>query len=121
MGLSYATADTCDGHMYQVNCKSNAKANICENNGEGTYRLARMPPEDLPVVLLTNAYMAIELDIIADLWPLNLPSIAKVEPVVRLLVLEAILDGLKAGYEEHKKRLKIRASVVHQQNQGLSE
>ena len=40
--------------------------------------------------------MAVEVDGIADIQALNLPGVAEVEPVVRLLVLEAVHNGLRA-------------------------
>lgn len=39
--------------------------------------------------------MSIELDGVGDVQPFNLPRIAKVQPVVRLLVLKPILYGLQ--------------------------
>ena len=62
--------------------------------GTRTYRFTRVPSENLAAVLFMYRDMAVEFDGIAHIQPLYLPGVAKVEPVVRLLMLETIHDGL---------------------------
>lgn len=52
-------------------------------------------PTHLPALLIVHADMPIELDGVADNQALNLPGVAKCQPVVRLLVLEAVQDALQ--------------------------
>lgn len=44
-----------------------------------------------------HRHVAIELDGIAHIQALNLPGVAKVQPVVRLLMLEAVHNCLQAS------------------------
>ena len=44
-----------------------------------------------------HRHMPVELDGVAHIQPLNLPGVAKVEPVVRLLMLEAVHNCLQAS------------------------
>ena len=48
--------------------------------------------------------MSIVLDGVADNEPLNLPRVTEGEPVVRLLMLEAIDDGLQSVGRERTMR-----------------
>ena len=58
------------------------------------YRFARVPSEDLAPILFVHGDMPVELDGVAHVQPLDLPRVAKVEPVVWLLMLEPIHNGL---------------------------
>ena len=60
------------------------------------HRLAGVPAEHLAAVLLVHADVAVELDGVRHVEALDLPGVAEIEPVVRLLVLEAVDDGLRA-------------------------
>lgn len=62
-----------------------------------SHRLARIPPEDLAPLLLMNRDMAVEVDRVAHIQALNLPGVAEVQPVVWLLMLEAVHDGLRTA------------------------
>lgn len=61
------------------------------------HRVARNPFEDLPPGLLLHGDMAVEFDRVPHIQALYLPGIAKIEPVVRLLMLEAIDDRLQCN------------------------
>ena len=60
----------------------------------GAYRLSRIPSEGLAATLFLDRHMPIELDSIGNVQALYLPGVAKVQPVVRLFMLEAVMDGL---------------------------
>ena len=60
----------------------------------GAYRLSRVPSEGLAATLLLHRHVPIKLDGIGNVQALYLPGVAKVQPVVRLLMLEAIMNGL---------------------------
>lgn len=60
-----------------------------------SHLLPCVPPEDLPALLLVHADMAIKLDGVAHNQALNLPGITKCQPVVWLLVLEAVHNALQ--------------------------
>ena len=61
------------------------------------YRFARVPSEDLAPILFMHRHVPVELDGVAHIQPLYLPRIAKVEPVVWLLVLESIHNCLRTA------------------------
>ena len=61
------------------------------------HRFARVPSEDLAAILLVHRDMTVEFDGVAHIQPLNLPGVAKVEPVVWLLVLKAVHNRLQAA------------------------
>ncbi len=73
------------------------------------YRLSRIPAEDLTAHLLMYGDMSVELDGIRHIQTLNLPRVAKIQPVVRLLMLEAINNVLQR--EQHQQ-----ASIVCRAN-----
>lgn len=52
--------------------------------------LSCIPPEDLPALLLVHTDMTVELDGVTHYQTLNLPRVAKGQPVVRLLMLESV-------------------------------
>lgn len=58
------------------------------------YLLAWFPFEHLATILIANRHMPIERDRIGNIVSLNFPGVAIVEPVIWLLMLEAIDDGL---------------------------
>ena len=60
----------------------------------GAYRLSRVPSEGLAATLFLNRHMSIELDGIGNVQALYLPGVAKVQPVVGLFMLEAVMNGL---------------------------
>ena len=72
-------------------------AGVSGSNGQVPHRLARIPAEDLTAHLLMDGDMAVELDGVSNIQALNLPGVAKVEPIVWLFVLEAIDDVLQAA------------------------
>ena len=51
--------------------------------------------------------MAVELDGVGNVQALNLPGVAKVEPVVWLLMLEPIMDGL------HQLIIQVKMQLLH--------
>ena len=61
------------------------------------HRLPRVPLEDLAPTILMDGHVPIELDGVPHVEALNLPGVAKIEPVVWLLMLEAVLDELQPG------------------------
>jgi hypothetical protein len=52
-------------------------------------------PTHLPALLTVHADVSVELDGVADNQALNLPGVAKCQPVVGLLMLEAVEDALQ--------------------------
>lgn len=66
----------------------------------GANRLAGVPPELLSTIFLGYRYMPVELDGVRHVQTLNLPGVAEIEPVVWLLVLEAVHDALRRSVTE---------------------
>ena len=63
--------------------------------GKQPHRLTGIPPELLPSILLCHRHVPVKLDGVRHVQPLDLPGVAKIEPVVWLLVLEAVHDALQ--------------------------
>lgn len=64
------------------------------------HRFAGVPSEDLAPILLMHRDMTVELDGVTHIQALNLPRIAEIQPVVRLLVLEAIYNCLRTALKK---------------------
>jgi len=64
------------------------------------HRFAGVPSEDLAPILLMHRDMTVELDGVTHIQALNLPRIAEIQPVVRLLVLEAIHNCLRTALKK---------------------
>ena len=60
----------------------------------GAYRLSRVPSEGLAATLFLDRHMPIELDGVGNVEALYLPGVAEVQPVVGLLMLEPVMNGL---------------------------
>ena len=69
--------------------------------GFSAHRLARDPLEGLPALVFAHRDVAVEFDGVADIQALNLPWVPKVQPVVRLLVLEPIHQQLYMFQQFH--------------------
>ena len=59
------------------------------------HRLSGVPLEGLAPTLLLNRDVTIELDGVGNVQAFNLPGIAEIQPVVWLLMLKPIMDGLQ--------------------------
>mmetsp|Transcript_19396 Transcript_19396/g.33516 ORF Transcript_19396/g.33516 Transcript_19396/m.33516 type:complete len:254 (+) Transcript_19396:2084-2845(+) len=78
----------------QVDAVASAKARDGVVISNGCHHFTGIPLERLLAIDLLHAYMTVKPDGVADNQALNLPGVAKGEPVVRLLMLEAIDDIL---------------------------
>ena len=76
----------------------NASSYVVDSTANRTHRLARVPLECLPAIFFLHRHMAIELDGVCNVQPFNLPGVSKVQPVVWLLMLKAILDCLQQSH-----------------------
>mmetsp|Transcript_40127 Transcript_40127/g.103876 ORF Transcript_40127/g.103876 Transcript_40127/m.103876 type:complete len:708 (-) Transcript_40127:720-2843(-) len=93
-GLQVKLARRLGGPEAQIDGVVGGKAGDGVVIRDGRDGFAGVPLEDLAAVLVAHADVAVVLDVVGDLRALDLPRVAEVEPVVRLLVLEAVLDGL---------------------------
>mmetsp|Transcript_6587 Transcript_6587/g.16993 ORF Transcript_6587/g.16993 Transcript_6587/m.16993 type:complete len:433 (-) Transcript_6587:446-1744(-) len=64
--------------------------------GHGSHLLPRVPHKVLPalVTFLVDRHVPVELHWVGHMGPLDLPRVSEGEPVVRLLLLEAVRDHL---------------------------
>ena len=77
------------------------------SGGQRSHRLAGVPSEHLAALLLMDRHVAVEVDGVAHVQALDLPGVAEVQPVIRLLVLESVHYGLR----EHSHHKSDMASV----------